>query len=448
MMEATLDRSRASAQLLGLSPASPPGSPDWLAHLRSEAASSFERLGIPNRKEEGWRYTNLDPLVGTKLVSASVVAPKVAAEIFDQHLFTGFDCPRLVFANGRVEPSLSDLTGLPDGVEVMSLATALAQNSELVENHLGRYATFREHPFNALNLALFEDGAVVHVKENTVSEVPVELVFLNAGQEESSAILNPRVLVVAERNAQVRVVESHLGVEGRSYFNNPVTELVAFDNAHVDYYKVEQESEQSFHIGAVESCQKRDAVVRTTLVTLAGGLVRNNTGSTLDGEGSRAELEGLFLAGKKNHVDNFTSIEHARPHCDSREVYKGILMDQATGAFRGRIVVHKGAQKTDSKQTNNNLLLSDDALIHTKPQLEIYADDVKCTHGATIGQLDPESVFYLRARGISLEAARSILIYAFASEVVNRVKVEPLRVALDKYLFEWLPMGRVVKEAF
>ncbi len=189
----------------------------------------------------------------------------------------------------------------------------------------------------------------------------------------------PRVLVVAEKSAQIRVVESHLGLEGRSYFNNPVTELVGFDNAQVDYYKLEQESEQSFHVGAVESCQKRDAVIRTTLVTLAGGLVRNNTGATLDGEGSNAILEGLFLAGGKNHVDNFTSIEHARPHCDSREVYKGILMDRATGAFRGRIVVHKGAQKTDSKQTNNNLLLSDDALIHTKPQLEIYADDVKCT---------------------------------------------------------------------
>jgi len=448
MTEATLDRNRAAAQLLELSATLPPGSPDWLTHLRSEAATSFERLGIPNRKEEGWRYTNLDPLVGTNFVSAGKVAPEVAAGIFDRHLFTGLDCPRLVFVNGRIETSLSDLAGLPDGVEVMTLKAAIAQNPELVKSHLGRYATFREHPFNALNLALFEDGAVVHAKENTVSEVPVELVFLNLGQEEGSAILNPRVLVVAEKSAQIRVVETHLGLDGRSYFNNPVTELVGFDNAHVDYYKLEQESNQSFHVGAVESCQKRDAVIRTTLVTLAGGLVRNNTGATLDGEGSNAILEGLFLAGGKNHVDNFTSIEHARPHCDSREVYKGILMDKATGAFRGRIVVHKGAQKTDSKQTNNNLLLSDDALIHTKPQLEIYADDVKCTHGATIGQLDPDSVFYLRARGISLEAARSILIYAFASEVVNQVKVEPLRVALDKYLFEWLPMGRVVKEAF
>ena len=448
MMEATLDRSRAAAQLLGLSSPQTPNLPDWLERLRSEAAKSFERLGIPSRKEEGWRYTNIDPLVGTEFISARPVSLDVARRVFEDNLFAGLSCPRLVFVNGHLVDPLSDLTALPPGVEVMGLAEAIARKEELLKNHLGRYASFREQAFNALNLALFRDGAVVHVAENTVAETPLELLFVTVGDDETTAIINPRVLVVAERGSQFRVVESHLGLSGGTYFSNPVTELVALDNAQLDYYKLQQESEASFHLGCVEASQKRDANIRTTLVTLSGGLVRNDTGATLDGEGSTAELDGLYLVGQRNHVDNFTRIEHASPHCDSRELYKGILMDKATGVFRGRIVVHKGAQKTDSKQTNNNLLLSNDALINTKPQLEIYADDVKCTHGATIGQLDGESVFYLRSRGISLDAARSILIYAFASEVVNRVKVEPLRAALDKYLFEWLPMGRVVKEAF
>jgi Fe-S cluster assembly protein SufD len=448
MMEATLDRSRASAQLLGLSLPKPPNSPDWLVRLRDEAARSFERLGIPNRKEEGWRYTNLDPLVETEFHSPKPVSLDVGRRAFEENLFADLSCPRLVFINGHLVDALSALSALPTGVEVMSLAAAVVKKEDLLKNHLGRYASFREHAFNALNLALFQDGAFVHVSENTVVETPIELVFVTVGDDETAAIINPRVLVVAEKGSQLRVVESHLGLFGGSYFSNPVTELVAMDNAHLDYYKLEQESEASFHLGSVEANQKRDANIRTTLVTLAGGLVRNDTGATLDGEGGTAELDGLYLVGQMNHVDNFTRIEHASPNCDSRELYKGILMDKATGAFRGRIVVNKGAQKTDSKQTNNNLLLSNDALINTKPQLEIYADDVKCTHGATIGQLDGESVFYLRSRGISLDAARSILIYAFASEVVNRVKVEPLRAALDKYLFEWLPMGRVVKEAF
>ena len=425
-----------------------PGVPAWLRQLRKEAATSFGRLGFPSRKDEAWRHTNIDPILTTSFTLAPKAAEPVALDDAPGSMFLRLGGPRLVFVNGHFVETLSDTTQVPQGVRFANLGQALSEDWPILKEHLGRYASFREEPFTALNLALADEGAVVHVAKGTVVEEPLEIVFLNVPAQEGLSTVHPRVLIVAEASTQVNVVESHLGTEGCTYFSNPVTEIVGLDNAVVRHYKLQQESGDGSHTGRIEVSQGRDANVRTSVITLGGGIVRNDTGTALVGEGGHAELEGLFLVGGKHHVDNFTRIEHARPFCDSREIYKGILMDHARAVFRGRIIVAKGAQKTDSKQTNNNLLLSDNALINTKPQLEIYADDVKCTHGATIGQLDADSIFYLRSRGISLDAARSILIYAFATEVVNRIKVEPLRKALDHYLFEWLPMGRIVQEAF
>ena len=272
------------------------------------------------------------------------------------------------------------------------------------------------------------------------------MLYLSTAAEEA-VVLHPRNLILVECNSQVTLVESYVGLREGVYFTNAVTEIVAAENAVVDHYKLHHESKKAFHIATMQVHQDRSSSVRTFNATLGGALTRNEVNVVLDGEGADCALEGLYLISGRQHVDNHTRLEHAKPNCDSREIYKGILDEKASGVFHGRIVVLPGAQKTDSKQTNNNLLLSDEALINTKPQLEIYANDVKCTHGATIGQLDQNALFYMRSRGIDKTTARSLLIYAFANQVVSRIKVEAVRNELDNYLFSWLPEGHLLQAA-
>lgn len=447
MAEATLDvRGLGLTRLLETTGESSRDLPEMVSRLRREGRESFERLGVPSRRDEEWRYTDLSPLLVLDLVPAPA-ADLAAAEDFLKHsAFGRLAETSLVFVNGRYVPELSKGLSDPSGPVILPMREAWNREPAVVERFLGRVAGFRESAFASFNLAFLENGAYIRVPAGRVVEQPVQIVYLTLGAE--AGLISPRVLVVVEDNAQCRLVETHLGADQSAYFSNPVTELSVGQNGVLSYYKLQQESPRAFHVATLESHQGRSSSVTTNVITLSGGLVRNETAVSLQGEGGWAQLDGLYLVSGSQHVDNFTRIEHVSPHCSSRELYKGILSDRGTGVFRGRIVVAKGAQKTDSKQTNNNLLLSDHALINTKPQLEIYADDVKCTHGATIGQLDRDSVFYLRARGISEEAAKGILIYAFANEVVNRIAVDSLREKLENYLFDWLPMGRSVREAF
>lgn len=447
MAEATLDvRGLGLTRLLEMTGESSRDLPEMVSRLRREGRESFERLGVPSRRDEEWRYTDLSPLLVLDLVPAPA-ADLAAAEDFLKHsAFGRLAETSLVFVNGRYVPELSKGLSDPSGPVILPMREAWNREPAVVERFLGRVAGFRESAFASFNLAFLENGAYIRVPAGRVVEQPVQIVYLTLGAE--AGLISPRVLVVVEDNAQCRLVETHLGADQSAYFSNPVTELSVGQNGVLSYYKLQQESPRAFHVATLESHQGRSSSVTTNVITLSGGLVRNETAVSLQGEGGWAQLDGLYLVSGSQHVDNFTRIEHVSPHCSSRELYKGILSDRGTGVFRGRIVVAKGAQKTDSKQTNNNLLLSDHALINTKPQLEIYADDVKCTHGATIGQLDRDSVFYLRARGISEEAAKGILIYAFANEVVNRIAVDSLREKLENYLFDWLPMGRSVREAF
>jgi Fe-S cluster assembly protein SufD len=402
-----------------------------LHRLRQAAIERFEVLGFPGREDEEWRFTNLAPLTRTRFQPAERHALS-AAEV-ERLVLPAGDCTRLVFVNGFLAPELSSLAELPAGAVVGSLAEALRTHPEKVEPHLARHALYEEHAFIALNTAFLQDGAFVFVPPGQTIAAPIHLLFVSiAGAE--PAVSHPRSLILAGEHSQVRLIESYVGPDGGVTFTNAVTEVVAGPNAVVDHYKVQRESKAAFHVATLHVRQERRSTFSNHAITLGGALVRNEINALLDDEGCECTVNGLYLAGGRQLIDNHTVIDHARPHCNSHELYKGILDGQAQGVFNGKIWVRPDAQKTDAKQTNQTLLLSEEATINTKPQLEIYADDVKCTHGATVGQLDADSLFYLRSRGIALEEARSLLTYAFANDVVGRIKIEPLRAALEEIL--------------
>jgi Fe-S cluster assembly protein SufD len=339
---------------------------------------------------------------------------------------------RLVFVNGYYAPDLSALPALPAGVVLGCLAAALDAHGEQVEAHLGRHARFDDNAFTALNTAFFRDGAFLVLPRNVVLEQPVYLVFLSTA--EGAQVSHTRNLVVAGSGSQASLVEAYAGLGDGVYLTSAVNEIVAEDGAILDHCKVQQEGPGAFHFANTQVRQGRSSNFTSTFAGFGGQWVRNEVRAVLDAEGCECTLNGLYQATGRQHVDNHTVIDHAKPHCASHELYKGILDGQAHGVFNGKIFVRQDAQKTDAKQTNQTLLLSDDATINTKPQLEIYADDVKCTHGATVGQLDAEALFYLRTRGIGKDEARSLLTFAFANDVLGRIKVEPLRRRLEQAL--------------
>jgi len=408
--------------------------PSWLHSLRTAAIDRFAELGFPSLRDEDWRFTNLAPLVRIPFQPAepAVLEARDVAQA-DRLAYAQANTHRLVFVNGFFAPRLSTLGRLPDAVYAGSLAQTLREQPEQVEPHLAHYAGFDDHPFRALNTAFFRDGAFVSVGAGRVVEEPIHLIFISTAGHEP-AVAHPRNLLVTGSGSALTVVETYLGLGEGPYFTNAVTEMVLADGALVDHYKVQRETVQAFHMASLQVQQQRKSTLSSHAITLGGGLVRNEIGAVLGAEGCECTLNGLYLGTGRQHLDNRTTIEHAMPRCASHELYKGILDGKAHGVFNGKICVRQDAQKTDAKQTNQTLLLSEDATINTKPQLEICADDVKCTHGATVGQLDPESLFYLRTRGIDLAAARSLLTFAFANDIVERIKVAPLRAGLEDYL--------------
>ena len=418
-------------------------SPGGIADLRRRAFERFAALGIPTTRLERWRFTNVAPIANTAFTLAAPADRAAARVDAAPHALTGAGA-RLTFINGRYVAGASDLTGLPDGVAVGSLAAALESEAAparpAVDTHLAAEAAIDGEAFTALNTALLHDGAVVHVPANTVVEQPIQLLFVTTPPDGGAPVMtHPRVLIVAGENSQVRLVESYGGGGESPYLTNAVTEVVAGPAAVVDHYKVVRESLAGYHIGAMHLRLDRAASFSSHAVTLGGAIVRNDADATLDGEGVDCTLNGLYLANGRRLIDNHTTIRHASPHCSSHELYKGILDNEARAVFNGKIVVAIDAQKTDAKQTNKALLLSEDAQINTKPELEIFADDVKCTHGATVGQLDEDALFYLRARGLAEEQARSVLIHAFASDLLNRIAVDSIRAQLEDLLLRQLP---------
>ncbi|MGH7429263.1 MAG: Fe-S cluster assembly protein SufD, partial [Candidatus Methylomirabilaceae bacterium] len=343
-----------------------------------------------------------------------------------------------VFVNGRYSPQLSSFRSLSKGVTAGSLAAALETDPTSLEPHLTRYARHEEHPFVALNTAFIEDGAFVHVPKGQVLNEPIHLLYVSTAGG-TPGVSHPRNLIVVDDESQAMVVESYVGLGRDVYFTNAVTEIVGGRNTVIDYCKLERESEGAFHIATLQARLDRNSTFTSHAIDLGGALVRNDLNAVLAAEGVECTLNGLYMTKGQQHVDNHTRIDHVKPHCNSRELYKGVLDGRSRGVFNGKIYVHKDAQKTDAKQTNKNLLLSENAVINTKPQLEIYADDVKCTHGSTIGQIDQDALFYLRSRGIGRQTARSLLTYAFASEMINRIRIAPIRVQLETLLVTRLP---------
>jgi Fe-S cluster assembly protein SufD len=380
--------------------------------VREQAALRFKQLGWPTTQIEEWKYTNLASIARTEWRADGAARP-------DDHLgasMRGRALAELVFINGH----LLEVAGDVPGMEIMPISKAASH--PLFERHYARYADYQRHPLTALNTAHAQDGAFVVVAEGAAVTGFIHLLFIGSGDGIWS---HPRNLIVVGRGSQIAVVETFVG--SGKYFTNAVTEIVAGDGSHVDHYKIERESLEGFHIGTVQIHQERSSNVTARSISLGGGLVRNEVNVALAGEGASLTLDGLFVLADGQHVDNHTIIDHVMPHCDSLELYKGILDDHSRGIFDGTIIVRPDAQKTNSRQVNRNLLLSETAIIDSKPTLEIHNDDVKCSHGSTIGQLDEEALFYLRARGISAKEARTMLIYAFASEIVDRMKVEPVK---------------------
>jgi Fe-S cluster assembly protein SufD len=414
-----------------------PSQPTWLLPIRKAGMARFSELGLPTLRDEDWRFTNVAPIAKLPFNPALEPSDGVTAEDLKQFVFAGQPGPRLVFVNGHFAASLSSTGKLPAGVKVGSLAAMLSSDAALLEKHLGRYAQNADNGFTALNQAFFLDGGFVHVPAGKIVEEPIQLIYVSTAKE-NGATFHPRNLVIAEANSQVTVLESYVSLGGSGYFTNAVTELFAGDNARLEFVKFQDEAEDAFHIAAFHGEFGRSSNVNVHSFALGAKLSRNNIRTKLAGEGLECILNGLYLTRGDQLADHHMIVEHAQPHCASHEYFNGILDDKSKGVFHGRILVRPIAQKTDAKQTNKNLLLSDDATADTKPQLEIYADDVKCTHGATIGQLDEESIFYLRSRGISPETARRMLIHAFAGEIIERIKHEAAREELDKLVWDRL----------
>jgi Fe-S cluster assembly protein SufD len=420
--------------------------PSWVFPIRKAAMSCFAELGFPTVNDEDWRFTNVAPIAKLPFLPAlENTRSNLDAATLKKYSFTELKASRLVFVNGHFSPEFSTIIPQTEGIRIANLASALNTDSALIEKHLGRHASSEKNAFTALNTAFFQDGAFIYVPVGKTVADPVHLLFVSTSSETGTTI-SPRNLIIAEANSKLTVIESYVSTVNGAYFTNAVEEIIIGENAVVEHCKFQDESSAAYHIAAIHAHLGRSCNFIAHSVATGAKLSRNNIRTSLADEGVECILNGLYLTRDEQLADHHMIVDHAKPHCNSHEYYNGILDGRSKGVFHGRILVRPDAQKTDAKQTNKNLLLSDDATIDTKPQLEIYADDVKCTHGATIGQLNDESIFYLRARGIGLETARRMLIHAFAGEIIDRIRYAPAREEMDKIVWDRLEQNHLIAE--
>lgn len=413
--------------------------PAWLTERRRQAIDSYATVGFPTTHEEAWRFTSVEPIIRGTYGRAEGGA--VSRRALEPYCIGGTDRVTAVVVNGRYAPELSSRGALPDGAVIGSLAEAIASGDPAVERHLSRHASIKANPFTALNAAFVTDGVFVSIPNDAVLERPVQILYVTTG--ETPIVSHPRTLVVAGSGAQASIIETFVGVGTGTapYWTNAASEIVLGENATVDTYRIQHESEVAFQTAVTQSYQGRDSVYSIVAFVFGAALSRHDVNAVIDGPGAEATLNGLSVLRDRQHADHHTTIEHAQPHCNSWEFFNGIYDDNARGVFNGRIIVRPGAQRTDSKQTNNNLLLSNNARADSQPQLEIYADDVKCTHGATLGPIDPRAMFYLRSRGLDEAEARNLLTYGFAAEILGYVTLTELRERLDQTVHARLEEG-------
>ena len=400
--------------------------------VRKDAINKFAELTFPTQKDEEWKYTNISSMLKHNF-SPAVVKTKVSSETINKFLFDKMEHSLLIFVNGNYSPELSKLIDIPKGVVIGSLAETLKDNNPIVKKHLGKYAENENYFFTTLSSAFTKDGAFIYVPDGKVVENPIHIIFITKSGSEK-ILTQPRNLFIAGKNSQVTIIEHYVSDEGSIYFTNSVTEIIADENAIVDHIKLQEESNKAFHIARMEVDQERSSNFSSHLISHGAEISRNDFNAKFNDEGSECMLNGLFMIGDDQLFDAHTMIDHAKPHCNSHEHYKGILQDRSKGVFNGKVMVRRDAQKTNAFQQNNTILLSDDAVMNTKPQLEIFADDVKCSHGATIGKLNDEAKFYLKSRGIGEDAATAILIHAFASDVITSIKIPALRDYLEEII--------------
>jgi Fe-S cluster assembly protein SufD len=397
---------------------------------RAVAFDAFRRMGFPTTKNEDWHFTSVAPIVEHDYLHITTPSGDVRPAQLAPFTFGRSDWHTLVFVNGRYAPELSNAERLPPGVKLLDLRQAWREAPELVEQ-LGRITSYNGRAFTALNTAFMHDGAVVHVDRDVELKTPIHLLFVTDAVAAKS-MMHPRNLIAIGRHAKATVIESYVSLSDAVYLTNAVTEVAVADGATLHHYKMQREGMRAFHVGTTETHQARDSHYVSFSLATGGLLTRTNIYTTLDGEGSGTTLNGLYMLDGEQHCDHQTMIAHIQPNCFSRELYKGVLDGQSHGVFNGKVYVDPIAQKTDGKQTNNTLLLSDKAQIDTKPQLEIFADDVKCTHGATVGRLDEQALFYMKSRGMTRDLARQLLTYAFAADVLETIEQDSVREELER----------------
>ena len=418
---------------------------DWFSKQRQSAFNIFQESGFPSTRKENWKYTDVRPIAKnlfSNIANGNVV---ISDDEIDAILFKELECIELVFVNGAYSEKYSNIKNLPNELTIKNMANALVNDEDFLKKHLSQYVSDEASSFTALNTAFIQDGAYINVPSDLILERPISITYISKDNSNVFAT-HPRNLIFMGENSKATIIENYIGIDDTNYFTNAVTETSLSQGASLEHYKIQQESSNAFHIGNLNTSQNKDSRFESHSISIGGALVRNDINAQLNEEGAEIIMNGLYMTDNAQHIDNHTRVDHFKPYTQSNQNYRGVLNGKSRGVFNGKVVVHPQAQKIEAYQNNANLLLSDDAEIDTKPELEIYADDVKCNHGATIGQLDNDMLFYLRSRAVDEQTARSLLTYAFADEIINNISFQSIKNKLEHLIIGRLPDSSLIRE--